>query len=143
MSTLVDLQLPLAAPPQQVMATLLAHTQLSRFFSAQFELVREAKVGQPRGGVGAVRQVTTMGNTFNEEVLHADDALLSYCIVGEGPLVDHLGEIRLTPTATGCQLHYRIKGRSATWVPTWLVALVLRRQIAAAMHKLQEHFHAD
>lgn len=137
---LVEEWVTLTAPTDEVMAVLLDHAGLSRFFSAKFDEVVAANPGQVQGGEGAIRRVTTLGQQFDEQIVLAEPLRLHYRIIGEGPLRKHRGQIELTAHAQGTQLYYRIDGESANWVPTAAIAFVLRREIRQTLEKLRRHF---
>ncbi|QIZ77062.1 SRPBCC family protein [Ferrimonas lipolytica] len=142
---LVNIKVWVNGSAAKIMPVLLDHQNLSRFFSARFAVLQSAAAGQPSGGVGTIRAVTSMGKTFNEQVIGLTETKLTYRIVGAAPLKNHLGVIRLLPTANKLvtELHYVISGTSSNWVPTALIGWLLRGDISKAMAKLKDHFDAD
>lgn len=125
------------ASKSQLLAELLDHVNLSRFFNAKFELVRTQKAGEITGGAGSMRQVSMLGTSFIEEIVSASDSGICYRIVGSKPLKQHAGKIlftEVTPTTT--MVDYHISGTGPWFLPDSLLQFFIGRDIEKAVNKL-------
>jgi uncharacterized protein YndB with AHSA1/START domain len=106
----IEMKQHFGAPPAAVFAAVTDHVGMSRWLEGtQVALERE---GEPRpNGLGALRRVRARGVTVCEEVVRWEEpTAMDYKIVRGSPLRDHLGEVRLRPTADGgTDLDYRIR----------------------------------
>ncbi|NOU52406.1 hypothetical protein HG263_17935 [Pseudoalteromonas sp. JBTF-M23] len=108
--------------------------QLRRIFNAHFKEL-PAQDGLRR------RHVTMRGHQFIEVITQQTPQHLCYRIQGYGPIKNHRGEITLTSTATDLQLHYQIFGFSNTWLPSWLLKIVLFVDFSLAARRLRKLYH--
>ncbi|MCH2056431.1 MAG: SRPBCC family protein [Thalassotalea sp.] len=139
----IDLAKEVSTNPQTLLETLLEHEQLSRFFNASFTVERQSDEGEIAGGKGCRRQVTTMGQTFSEEILKADLSGITYRIVGSKPIKHHLGRIVFETTGDTTLISYHIKGIAPNHLPTFLVKFLIQRDIKSALKKLAFHFEKN
>jgi len=131
------------APVEQVSRILLNHTQLERFFNAQFTLIKPQLAGELLGGKGAVRQVAIGKIVFKEEIISASIEHICYRIIGKGPVSDHQGDIKLTSLDKGdtaTHLDYVIKFNGPFWLPNFILKFIVARDINNAITKLAQHF---
>ena len=142
------------APVAQVNQALLAHEKLDRFFNAKIKQVKGESDGELVGGKGAVRQISIGKIVFEERIISASNGHICYRIVGNWPVSDHQGDIRLTsyiaPQVTPLaddnkttQLDYVIKFNSPKWLPDFLLKFFVERDIISAMKKLALHFSVE
>jgi len=152
----VKQQIP--APLEQVSQALLAHAQLDRFFNADIKLLKSEDVGELVGGKGAIRQISIGKIVFNEEIISASHEHVCYRIVGNWPVSNHQGDIRLTPyiapqvkpevtTLNGdkasTNIEYLIQFTGPRWLPDFLLKFFVGRDIKNAMKKLALHFTTE
>jgi hypothetical protein len=131
------------APAALVSQALLDHPQLDRFFDAKFKLMKTQDVGELKGGKGAIRQVTLGRIVFEEEIISANNEHICYRIIGNKPVSDHQGDIQLTSIgkdSEATQIDYVIRFNGPKWLPSFLLAFFVERDINKAMTKLAEHF---
>ncbi|GHE76844.1 hypothetical protein [Thalassotalea profundi] len=83
------------------------------------------------------RVINMRGHQFNEEIVHLSETKLIYQIIGNGPVKHHQGDIRYIKTKDKHYLHYRIYGQSNTWVPTWLLKLVMKYDFTLMAKRLR------
>jgi len=140
----INLKCTLLAPPEKVVAVLLEHVYLGRFFNAQFSQLKSHNKGEMKGGAGAVRQVKTPLATFNEQIIHASSTHICYRIMGDKPVQNHQGDIFLTPIEhegnTATVLRYCIAFRPPFWMPGSFIKLLVQHDIAQALKKLTRYF---
>lgn len=118
-----------------VVATLLEHEQLNRFFNASFAML-PAHTGIWR------RQVTMLGHQFIEHVKHNEQYSIEYHIVGPSPVKNHHAKIQLTPLKAGCQLTYVINCDAKFWQPSWLLKALITQDLKRALIKLKAYCDA-
>ena len=142
------------APVALVNQTLLEHSKLDRFFNAKIKQVKDENYGELVGGKGAVRQISIGKIVFEERIISASNGHICYRIVGNWPVSDHQGDIRLTsyiapqvtPLAddnTSTNLDYVISFNSPKWLPDFLLKFFVERDIVNAMKKLALHFSVE
>ena len=134
------------APVAQVNQALLEHSKLDRFFNAKIKRVKSESDGELVGGKGAVRQISIGKIVFEEQIISASTEHICYRIIGNWPVSDHQGDIRLTPLAddnTNTQLDYVISFNSPKWLPDFLLKFFVERDIVNAMKKLALHFSVE
>lgn len=164
----IEVTQKILAPVEKISQVLLDHQQLDRFFNAKIALVNNQNDGQLIGGEGAVRQISIGKIIFEEKIVSASLEHICYRIIGNWPVSDHQGDIRLTPQIMpqvilreapqkepqasspnsnsnndSTQLDYVIKFNSPKWLPNFLLKFFVRRDIVNAMKKLAEHFAAE
>ncbi|WMN60622.1 SRPBCC family protein [Pseudoalteromonas xiamenensis] len=127
--------------PTNLLTTLLDHNQLSRFFGASITEIRPEIAGAPKGGKGTQRLVSMLGFKFIEEITDASVDKIEYAIQGNFPLKGHRGVIEFYPSDTKTVLRYQITGQVPRFIPVFLMALIIRRDLNLALKKL-EVFHA-
>ena len=147
-----------AAPLEQVSQVLLAHAQLDRFFNAKIKLLKSENDGELVGGKGAIRQISIGKIVFNEEIISASNEHICYRIVGNWPVSDHQGDIRLTSfiapqvkseIPTLCEdkqstnIDYLIQFKGPKWLPDFLLKFFVGRDIKNAMKKVALHFSTE
>lgn len=131
------------ATPEQLLPVLLDHQQLNRFFNAVFEVTKASNDGEPVGGTGCLRQVSTRGNTFTEEIIAADFSGIHYRIVGDKPLKNHKGHIQFIAAGSETEIRYYIHAESAGWIPSFIIQKVLKGDISRALSRLAMFFQAQ
>ncbi|CAH9059451.1 hypothetical protein PSECIP111951_03109 [Pseudoalteromonas holothuriae] len=107
---------------------------LTRIFKGEFTPL-PAQNGLPR------RHVTLHGHNFVEVITHQSPQRLCYQIQGQGPVKQHHGEISLIYTCANLQIRYQIFGFSNTWLPTWLLKLVIFVDFNLAARRLRKLYH--
>ncbi len=133
----VSVQHQVQASRQQVLAELLDHVNLSRFFDAKFSLVRAQQNGAVAGGIGSQRQIKMLGTRFVEEILAADENGVSYKIIGDWPVKNHRGDIVLSETEHGTTVvDYQIVCLAPWFIPSALLQYLLTKDVAKAMQRL-------
>lgn len=143
----INLHKEISATPQQLLSTLTEHEQLSRFFNGQHVVIKESDPGQIAGGKGCRRQVTTLGQTFVEEITEADLSGIKYHIVGSTPLKHHKGIIKFEVVQNQNNdqdrtiVHYYIEGIAPNHLPEFLVQLAIKRNINIALRKIEKYFN--
>jgi len=150
---IVKQQVP--APVEQVSQILLAHAQLYRFFNAKIKLLKSERDGELVGGKGAVRQISIGKIVFNEEIISASNEHICYRIIGNCPVSEHQGDIRLTPYIApqvkpeiptlgedkqGTNIDYLVRFKGPKWLPDFLLKFFVGRDIKNAMKKVALHF---
>ncbi|WP_372761872.1 SRPBCC family protein [Pseudoalteromonas sp.] len=134
----------IAATPRQLSHCLLEHAQLKRFFNAKFTLIKAENNGERVGGKGAIRQVTTLGYTFNEQITAANDKQISYQIMGNKPVAAHRGDIYFQPlntTPSSTEVRYHIRCKAPWFLPSFMVSLFIKKDITHALQKLAANFN--
>jgi len=146
------------APLEQVSQVLLAHAQLDRFFNAQIEQLKSEDDGELIGGKGAIRKISIGKIVFQEEIISASHEHICYRIVGNWPVSNHQGDIRLTsfiapqvkPEVTtlggdkpSTNIDYLIQFKGPKWLPGFLLKFFVGRDIKNAMKKLALHFTSE
>lgn len=110
------------APIEAVFAALTDHEGMSDW--PGLKRVRLIREGQPRNGLGAIRQVEVMGLRLDEEVVRWEPPrAFDYRII-KGLPVEHLGTVELVDHGSFTELTWRV--RLFSWVP-FLASLVLAR----------------
>ena len=138
----IVMQQRFAAPPERVFATLTDHEGFGR---ALGENIRVERQGVPApNGLGAVRAIRARGLTIREEVVRWEPpTAMDYRVVSGAPLLNHLGEIRLSSDGQGTRVDYRIHFDWPWYlggaVIGSLVARSLQQQIAAGLATLASH----
>lgn len=97
------------APPEVVFDVLTDHRGYAAITPLRkVELERE---GDPApNGVGAIRALHSVGPPLREEVLvYEPPERFSYRLLSGAPLRDHLGTVKLEPSATGTTVTYAIR----------------------------------
>jgi len=135
----IKLDKTIDCPRAQVVALLLHHQQLGRFFNAKFSQTRDALPGEPLGGRGAIRQITMRGQCFFEEITHATQRKISYRIIGQGPVSNHRGDIVFSDQGEATHIDYTITCSAPWWQPNFLVGAVIKRDIANGLTKLARY----
>src|SRR5205823_2264091 len=94
------------APPERVFERLVDHEAMARWPGiSRCTLVRE---GSPRNGVGAVRRVTAMGVTLEEEVVEYEAPRGYVYKIIKGLPVSHRGEVKVLPRGQGSTIDWRV-----------------------------------
>ncbi|GAA6185251.1 hypothetical protein [Aliiglaciecola sp. NS0011-25] len=84
------------------------------------------------------RLVDMRGHQFVEEIIQLSDTKLVYQIVGNGPIQQHQGQINYISNSTKPHLQYLIEGQSNTWVPNWLLKVVMFYDFKLAGKRLRK-----
>jgi hypothetical protein len=155
----IEVTQKILAPVEQICQVLLDHPQLDRFFNAQIKTIKMQDDGELVGGKGAIRQISIGKIVFEEEIINASNEHICYRIIGNWPVSDHQGDIRLitseAPQKTAqalsldshsnndtTQLDYVITFNGPKWLPDFLLKFFVGRDIVNAMKKLADHFVA-
>lgn len=129
--TLLDITIKLPSDKQFDMYCLADCAFLSEIFASKFvELERHDNCQR--------RLINMRGHQFIERVTHLSDSKLVYQMESKGPVKNHQGEIRYIPSIHGDYLHYKINGESNTWVPSWLLRLVMHYDFTLAGKRLRK-----
>lgn len=127
--TLLDITIKLPSDKHFKMTCLADCAFLSEIFATEFvELEKHDSYRR--------RLVNMRGHQFTEKVIHLCDSELIYQMEGNRPVKNHRGEINYIQTANGDYLHYKIEGQSNTWVPTWLLKIVMYYDFTLAGKRL-------
>ena len=126
--------------PEKLLAVLLDHAKLGRFFKAGFAVVTPANDGQIKGGQGCIRQVTIGRQQFLEEIVAASPAGICYQIIGPGPVSEHHGEISFKEQGEATLVEYKIGCNGPKWLPNFIVKYVIERDIKFALRQLAKFF---
>lgn len=137
----VSLTQSIDATADDVFAALLAHEQLSRFFDATFNIKQSATDEHNANGAGLIREVTMRGESFSEEIVAAKDGYIHYRIIGNKPVENHYGGIRVTNNSIGCVVNYVITCSALWWQPSFIVKRIITNDISQGLTKLAEHFN--
>lgn len=133
------------ASPEALLQVLLKHENLDRFFNARFSIVHDQDNNEIDGGKGCIREVTTAGLTFQEQILKADDDAIEYRIIGNFVLKNHFGKIVFCPnnnsSAIITDVEYSIVFQTPWYLPNNLIKHVIERDITKAMDKLKGYFN--
>ncbi|WP_299082225.1 SRPBCC family protein [uncultured Paraglaciecola sp.] len=144
---LIKIEQKVAATSIQVRDTLLDHEQLNRFFNAEFLLVQAEDQGEIQGGKGAIRQVSMLGNRFQERIISANEQHISYQIIGNKPVANHQGDIYLSEDTSSPQpithIQYHISCTAPWWQPNFLVKHFITKDISQALNKIATLFSGD
>jgi uncharacterized protein YndB with AHSA1/START domain len=119
-----------AKPPERVFAYLAEHENLGPLFNAKITRVRDGD--SERNGVNSVRQLKVGPLPPFEETVHefVPGERIVYRITKGGPLKDHVGVLRFSPTPSGgTHLEYDIRIASAIPGLAPIVASGLTRDI--------------
>jgi len=126
-------------PIGPLVAIMLEHDKLGRFFDAKFKQTKPALDNEPAGGCGAIRQVTMRGSSFLEEIIQANEHQISYRIIGSGPVSNHRADIYFTQQDQHTLINYSICCSAPWWQPDFLVKFVIERDIAKGLNKLASY----
>jgi uncharacterized protein YndB with AHSA1/START domain len=130
-----------AAPPEKVFAAITDHVGMQKWMpGSKITLDREG-VPAPNG-LGAVRRIRAGGLTILEEVVHFDPPReMRYKVLKAGPIIAHLGTIRVLPAEDGGSLiDYTIRFTTPKWMGGELLAKLIGRilggQLTAGLDRL-------
>lgn len=94
------------------------------------------------------RLINMRGHQFTEKITHLSNTKLVYQMEGNGPVKNHQGEIHYIRSSNSNDggkgkekddyLHYIIHGQSNTWVPSWLLKIVMTYDFKLAAKRLRE-----
>ena len=134
----------IAASPEVLLKTLLEHEQLDRFFNASFGVVHSQDKNEIVGGKGCIREIQTVGLTFQEQIVKADRNEIQYKIIGDFFIEKHFGRIVLHPKSNRLSIYtnieYSIAFQVSWYLPSRLIKYFIERDITKAMHKMKEYF---
>ncbi|NKF22919.1 SRPBCC family protein [Solimonas marina] len=90
------------APVETVFDFLAEHQNFAALFGGHCTRIRVGTDPAEANGIGSVRRIGPGPLSFDEEIVAFErPARIDYTIIRGGPLKNHLGSIRLTPTADG------------------------------------------
>jgi len=135
----IHLQQKVTMPSQKLLILLTDHARLSRFFNATFNVLNVSTNSLLAGGEGCLREVTTRGSTFIEEIVKADHQGIEYRIVGDKPLKNHQGIIRFIADESYMTIDYRISGQVVGWLPSFIVKYVIEKDIQKALSRIAKY----
>jgi len=139
----IDIEQRFSAPPAKVFAAVTDHKRLESWQPGTTVTIEKPGVPAPNG-LGAVRRIKQGPINIWEEVVRWEEpTAMDYHLFKGPPLRDHLGEIRLAPTADGgTMVSYKIRFGMPWWAggdfAARLVAKQLRGVIAAAYARLAD-----
>jgi hypothetical protein len=84
------------------------------------------------------RLVNMRGHKFTEKIIHQCGSKLVYQIEGNGPIKNHKGEIQYIRSSDEHYLHYQVHGQSNTWVPSWVLRMVMCYDFTLAAKRLRK-----
>ena len=128
------------ATPRQVRDELLKHENLDRFFNAKFQIKAPSPPSELAGGVNTIRTVKIGPVTFDEVITGVTDELITYSVVGDAPVKNHTGTIKLNIYKGHCKVDYIIRCESNAWIPSFILEYFVIRDIKSAMFKLANYF---
>jgi hypothetical protein len=143
----IDVKLVINATPLQIRDVMLEHEQLSRFFNAEFMLIKNQDDGEVKGGKGAIRQISMMGVKFEEEIVSADINHISYQIIGNKPVSGHRGYIQFSKvnntTTPKTEVNYKIRCKAPWWIPSFILSFFIKKDVKQALSKLSIKFNVE
>ena len=130
-----------AAPPENVFTAITDHVGMQKWMpGSKITLDRE---GTPApNGLGAIRRIRAGGLTILEEVVRFDPPReMQYKVLKAGPIIEHLGTIRVEPSGDGGSLvDYTIRFTTPMWMGGELLAKLIARilggQLTAGLGRL-------
>jgi uncharacterized protein YndB with AHSA1/START domain len=131
----IDITHEFSAPVDQVFGHLSEHENLGPIFGIRVERAKDGNTD--RNGVGSIRRLSLNGLMPFEETVtdFKENELIEYTITKGTPIKDHLGTMRFSATESGgTKLHYVINIDGPPIIIP-LVAMQLRRSIAAGLRK--------
>ncbi|WP_040642173.1 SRPBCC family protein [Pseudoalteromonas spongiae] len=132
----VQYQKTIQASPDQIFTKLIDHENLNQFFNASFKVVKPQDNNEPIGGKGCVRQISLLGITFLEEIIHASEREIRYRVLNDFPVKDHLGVFTLQPHGKHTIVTYTIQCNSPWYLPGVLLRRILANDIRNCLDKL-------
>jgi uncharacterized protein YndB with AHSA1/START domain len=130
-------EVTIAAPREAVWERLADHEGMPAWMPVR-EVVRRRPGSPDPNGVGAVRTVRLRGMVVEEEVTGFEPPeRLRYRLTEGAPIRDHRGEVTLHASGDRCRVEWRIEFRPLIPGTGWLVARVLRREIARGLEGLR------
>lgn len=134
MATRVRRQIIVRAPIDYVFERVSDHEDMANWPGVKAcRLVRE---GEPRNGVGAVRQLESNGLTLQEEVVRFDPPHgYDYRII-KGLPVRHYGSVELRETGDGVSITWEVRMSSRIPLLARVIGMALDRGLNAALAKL-------
>lgn len=128
--------LDIDAPAQLVFDGLTDHEAMARWPGiSACRLIRE---GQPRNGLGAIRAVTAMGLTLQEEVVRFEPPhRFEYRII-RGLPVEHLGTVTVDDLPSGTRVTWHVRISSRVPLLSAVVARLLGRGLPKALAYFQQ-----
>ena len=130
-----------AAPPEKVFAAITDHVGMQKWMpGSKITLDREG-VPAPNG-LGAIRRIRAGGLTILEEVVRFDPPReMQYKVLKAGPIIEHLGTIRVLPgDGGGSVIDYTIRFSCPWYLGGGLLAQVIGKvlggQLTAGLDRL-------
>lgn len=128
------------ATTRQVRDELLNHERLERFFNAHFQVKSTTNQSEVVGGEGTKRSVKIGPINFDEIIIVVTDDTVCYTVVGDAPVKNHLGTIKLYSRGTYCDVDYTITCQSNTLLPGFILSWFIKRDVKSALFKLATYF---
>ena len=130
-----------AASPEKVFAAITDHVGMEKWMpGSKITLDRQ---GEPApNGLGAIRRIRASGLTILEEVVRFDPPReMQYKVLKAGPIIEHLGTIRVLPSGDGGSLvDYTIRFTTPWYLGGELLAKgigrILGGQLTAGLERL-------
>jgi len=136
----IFVQQEMSSTPQELLAVMLDHVNLSRFFNAEFSVIKAENTAEAFGGKGCIRQVSSGKQIFKEEITAASDNGFSYQIIGSGPVTEHRGNVVFIHKGPTTEVQYNIEFNGPKWIPDFLVKFIVTRDMKQALKKLANFF---
>ncbi|GEA12255.1 hypothetical protein KUL49_26300 [Alteromonas sp. KUL49] len=124
----------------QVRDELLNHEGLERFFNARFQVKSTTNQSEVVGGEGTKRTVKIGPISFDEVITVVNDDTICYAVVGDAPVKNHLGTIKLYNSGSYCEVDYTITCQSNTLLPGFILSWFIKRDVTSALFKLATYF---
>lgn len=136
----VEYQKQIACSADTLLNALLDHSNLDRFFNAQFKVLKPANKDEMTGGKGCIRQVSILGVSFEEQITQADHTGICYQVLNDFPVRQHRGEIRFHKTDEHTQVSYRIQCQSPWYIPKFVLKAILQKDIEQCLNRLGDMY---
>ncbi|MCV2886281.1 SRPBCC family protein [Aestuariibacter sp. AA17] len=139
---MVNLVINFHQPADWLFAQLADHQRFGEIIGANIKRVKDAPQTDSTktdglyniNGSGSVRRIYNVTGNFEEVITQFEPCcFIQYRVSKGSPIKNHLGEMRITATQSGCTLDYQIRFEPKLPVPGWgkllevIIAAPLRR----------------
>ena len=138
----IKVERAIGAPREAVWRMLTDHEGLAAWSPAgRVELTRNGK--RDSDGLGAVRRVSAMGLSVEEEVTAwAPPEHYEYRLLRGAPVRDHLGRVEVSGDERGCHVTWTIEFRPLVPGSGWALERVLARLLDSMLRRLEARLDA-
>lgn len=140
MKLYIHVKQAIRATTRQVRDELLNHEGLERFFNVHFQVKSTTNQSEIVGGEGTKRSVRIGPISFDEVITVVNDDTICYTVVGDAPVKNHVGTIKLFNRGTYCDVDYTITCQSNMLLPGFILSWFIKRGIKSALFKLAIYF---